>query len=185
MAGQKQTYVPSMADAAVKAKTGKDWATWFETLDKAGAAELDHKSIATLISRKYGVPGWWCQNVTVEYERARGRRERHETPDGYKVGVSKTVAAGLPRLYAAAADASLRKKWFPRGTFQPSSQTRDKYFRGAWKKDSRLEIGFYAKGAGKSQIALQISRLARKGDVETERKAWKSAVTKLQEMLET
>ena len=183
MAEQKQ-YIPAMADAAVKAKTGKDWATWFTTLDKAGAAALDHKSIAQLLSSKHGVPGWWSQMVTVEYERARGRRERHENVDGYSVAVSKTVATSLPQLYAAAANAVQRRKWFPKGAFEPSSQTRDKYFRGSWNKDARLEIGFYAKGTGKAQIALQIRKLTKKGDVETERKAWKAAVVKLQELLE-
>ncbi len=173
-----------MADTAVKAKTGKDWAGWFTALDKAGAAELSHKEIANLLSSEYDVPGWWCQMVTVEYERARGRREPHETTSGFSVAVSKTVAASLPHLYAATADASQRRKWFPKGAFEPSSQTKHKYFRGAWNKSARLEIGFYAKGDGKSQIALQIKKLGKKGDVESERKAWRAAVVKLQEMLE-
>ena len=29
-----------MSDAAIKAKTGKDWAGWFAALDKAGAAGM-------------------------------------------------------------------------------------------------------------------------------------------------
>ena len=36
---ETQDYVPNMSDAAVKAKTGKDWAGWFGALDKAGAAQ--------------------------------------------------------------------------------------------------------------------------------------------------
>ncbi|HEU4625503.1 MAG TPA: DUF4287 domain-containing protein [Steroidobacteraceae bacterium] len=183
MATQKH-YVPSMTDAAVKAKTGKDWAEWFATLDAAGAGELDHKRIAHFLSSKHGLPGWWSQMVTVEYERARGRRERHETAEGYSVAVTKTLATSVPHLYAATASAAQRRKWFPKGAFEPSSHTRDKYFRGSWNKSSRLEIGFYAKGTGKAQIALQIRRLAKKGDVEAERKAWKAAVVKLQELLE-
>jgi hypothetical protein len=183
MATQKH-YVPGMADAAVKAKTGKDWAGWFTTLDKAGAAALDHKAIAHLLSSKHGVPGWWSQMVTVEYERARGRRERHETVDGYSVAVSKTLTTSLPHLYAATVSVAQRRKWFPKGAFEPSSQTKDKYFRGSWNKAARLEIGFYAKGTGKSQIALQVRRLGKKSDVEVERKAWKAAVAKLQELLE-
>jgi hypothetical protein len=184
MAPKKQTYVPSMADAAVKAKTGKDWAGWFAALDKAGAAQLSHPEIVNLLSSQYEVPGWWCQMVTVEYERARGLREPHEKTNGFSVSVSKTVATQLPHLYAATADASLRRKWFPKGAFAPSSQTKDKYLRGAWNKDARLEIGFYAKGEGKAQIALQINKLENKKDVEAERKAWKAAVVKLQELLE-
>src|SRR5262249_32186840 len=75
----KQAYVPSMADAAVKAKTGKDWAGWFGLLDRAGAKKLEHKQIAQVLRKDHGVPSWWSQMVTVEYERSRGMRERHET----------------------------------------------------------------------------------------------------------
>jgi hypothetical protein len=35
-----------MSDAAVKARTGKDWPTWFRLLDRAGAARLEHKAAA-------------------------------------------------------------------------------------------------------------------------------------------
>ena len=173
-----------MADAAVEAKTGKDWASWFSVLDKAGAAKLTHKDIVAILHGKHALPGWWSQMVTVEYERARGLREPHETSRGFSVAVSKTVATSLPALYAATANATQRRKWFPRGAFTASSQTQDKYFRGSWNQNARLEIGFYAKGENKAQIALQVSKLVKKVDVETERKAWKTAVGKLQALLE-
>ncbi len=64
-----------------------------------------------------------------------------------------------------------------------SSQTKDKYFRGAWKKTARLEVGFYAKGPGKAQIALQVNKLENKSDVETARDTWKKALTKLEALL--
>jgi len=47
-----------MSDAAVKAKTGKDWAGWFGALDKAGATKLEHRAIADILSEKHGMPGW-------------------------------------------------------------------------------------------------------------------------------
>jgi hypothetical protein len=183
MTMRKQAYVPSMSDASVKARTGRDWADWFGLLDKAGATKLDHTAITNLLHSKHGVPGWWCQMVTVEYERARGLRQRHETAHGFSVAISKTVATRLSGLYAATANASQRKKWFPKGAFEPSSQTRNKYFRGAWNENARLEIGFYAKGEDKAQIAVQVNKLAKKSDVERERKAWKAALSKLQTML--
>ena len=183
MAGKGQAaYAPSMADVAVKAKTGKDWKGWFAVLDKAGAAKLAHKNIAALLYDKHKVPGWWCQMVAVEYERARGLRARNEQTGGYSVSVSKTVAADLSTLYAAVADAKTRAKWFPKGKFTPSSQTKSKYFRGAWEK-GRLEVGFIAKGDGKAQIAVQVNKLAKQSDVETTRVAWKAALDKLAKML--
>ena len=184
MASKRATFVPSMSDAAVKAKTGKEWAGWFAVLDDAGAAELDHPAIATLLSEQHDLPGWWCQCITVNYEQARGRRVRHQTASGFSAGVSKTFAVSLSDLYAATADPAKRKQWFPKGAFEPSSQTRNKYFRGACKKDARLEIGFYAKGQGKAQIALAVNKLANRADVERARKAWKAGLAKLQAMLE-
>jgi hypothetical protein len=171
-----------MADAAVRAKTGKDWTGWFGVLDRAGGAKLEHRGRVKCLSEKHGVSGWWCQMVTVEYERARGLRERHEKSSGFSVTVSKTILVDLSRLYDATAVTAKRKAWFPKGAFSVSSQTRNKYFRGAWKKTSRLEIGFHSKGPGKSQISIQVNKLARKLDVDVERVAWKKSVEKLARM---
>jgi hypothetical protein len=173
-----------MKDSAVKAKTGKDWKGWFAVLDKAGAAKLRHAEIAELLHTKYGVPGWWCQMVTVEYELARGLRERHETATGFSVSVSKTVATSLSKLYAVAAQSEQRRKWLPKGSLVVSSQTKEKYLNGSWNKTARVNMGFYSKGAGKSQIAVQVNKLAKKSDVEPERVAWKEALAKMQRLVE-
>jgi hypothetical protein len=182
MPSEMQHHVPNMSDVAVKAKTGKDWASWFGALDKAGAAKLKHPQIAQLLHEKHGVAGWWCQMVTVEYELARGLRVRHQTATGYSVSASKTIATTVSALYAATSNAARRKQWFPKGELEVSSQTKDKYFRGAW-NGARLEIGFYAK-EGKAQIAIQVNKLAKRADVDRERAAWKAAVVKLQKLLE-
>jgi hypothetical protein len=184
MAAKKRIYVPSMSDATVQARTGKDWKGWFGVLDEAGAGELDHRAIAKLLAETHRISGWWTQMVTVEYERARGLRARHETPSGFAVAVSKTLAASLPSLYAAAANAAKREQWFPKGAFAQSSHTKNKYVRGSWNESARLEIGFLAKGAGKAQIALQVSKLAKKADVERERAAWKTALGRLALLVE-
>src|SRR4051812_39083575 len=86
---------PMISNESVKARTGKDWETWFGLLDRAGAPKLGHPAMAEWLVKKHGVPGWWAQNVTVEYERARGLRERHQTGAGYKVAVTKTIASAL------------------------------------------------------------------------------------------
>jgi hypothetical protein len=177
-----QEYVPGMSDTAVKAKTGKDWAGWFGALDRAGAAKLRHPQIAQLLHEKHGMPGWWCQMVTVEYELARGLRVRHQTATGFSASVSKTMTTSVAALYAATANAAKRKQWFPKGDLEPSSQTQGKYFRGSWNGAARLEIGFYPK-EGKAQIAVQVRKLAKRADVDREKAAWKAALVKLERML--
>src|SRR5271170_4209940 len=135
---------PTMTDAAIKAKTGKDWAQWFAALDKAGAAKKDHKAIAALVAEKMGAGDWFGQMIAVSYERARGIRAMNQKCDGeFSVSVTKVMPVGLSELFAAVTDAKTRKNWFPPGAFEETSKTKDKYWRGKWKKDGRLEVGFY------------------------------------------
>jgi hypothetical protein len=71
--------------------TGRDLAEWFALLDERDAREMPHKDIARLLNTEYGVPGWWSQNVTVEYEKHIGRRETGQRQDGqYEATATRT-----------------------------------------------------------------------------------------------
>lgn len=171
-----------MTDAAIKARTGKDWMTWFAALDKTGAAKRDHKAIVAL-AREMGSGRWHGQMVAVSYERARGLRALNQKCDGeFSVSITRVMGAPLSKLYAAATKDPAG--WFPKGAFEETSRTKDKYWRGKWKR-GRLEIGFYAKGAGRAQIALQSNRLPDEASVEKERALWKKAMDRLQAIVET
>ncbi len=91
----------AISDAAVKAKTGKGWKAWFSVLDKAGAMKKTHTQNAELLRSGFGCPPWWSQMVANTYEQARGLRKKHEMPDGYQVGSSRTFSVPLSTLYAA------------------------------------------------------------------------------------
>jgi hypothetical protein len=181
-AAEPKGWKPSISDEKVKAATGRGWMGWFIVLNKANAGAVPHKQIAQLLYDK-GCPGWWAQMITVEYERARSGRQKHEKADGYSVSITKVLPVDLPVLFAAATDPKLRGSWFPKGAFEETSKTENKYWRGKWKKDARLEVGFYAKGAGKSQIALQVNKLSDAAAVEKDRAAWKKAFEKLSVLL--
>ncbi len=187
MAGGRQTggkpqIKAIMTDAAIKARTGKDWAAWFAALDKAGAPRLDHKAIAKLAREDMGAGAWYGQMVAVSYERARGIRAMNQKCDGeFSVSITKVMDVPLSKLYAAAT--AEPDAWFPKGAFEESSRTKDKYWRGKW-KSGRLEIGFYAKGVGRAQIALQSNKLPNAEAVEKERMVWKKAIDRLQEIVE-
>jgi len=183
MAKQERAYRPAMSDLAVIARTGKSWDQWFKVLDKAGAAKLGHTGITKLLAETRQVGPWWQQMVTVEYERARGLRAKHETASGFSVSTSKTFATDVSALYAATADARRRRKWFPAGALKVSSLTENKYFRASWNGTARLEINFYAKPGGKAQITVQVGKLAKKSDVERERAVWKRALERLKKEL--
>jgi hypothetical protein len=52
------------------------------------------------------VPGWYCQGITVSYERVRGLRAMNQRCDGdFEVSVSKTMAATPARIIKAMKDA--------------------------------------------------------------------------------
>jgi hypothetical protein len=170
-----------MTDAAIKARTGKDWMTWFAALDKAGAAKRDHKAIVAL-AREMGSGRWHGQMVAVSYERTRGIRAMNQKCDGeFSVSVTRVMDAPLSKLYVAATKDPTG--WFPKGAFEETSRTKDKYWRGKW-KEGRLEVGFYAKGAGRAQIALQSNKLSSEALVEKERVIWKKAIDRLQAIVE-
>jgi hypothetical protein len=170
-----------MTDAGIQARTGKGWDAWFAVLDKAGASKLDHKGITAILGDKMRVGPWWGQMIAVSYERARGLRAMNQKCDGeFSVSVSKTIPVDLSTLCEAVVDEESRAKWFPKGAFKLTSQTKDKYFRGAWGRDgARLEIGFYAKSEGKSQIVVQANKLPGPEAVENECPAWKNAMERL------
>jgi hypothetical protein len=183
MAGNRQAAAAktTMSDAAIKAKTGKDWTEWFAALDKAGAVGRDHAAIAELAAGKLGAGDWYGQMVAVSYERARGIRAVNQKCDGeFSVSVSKVIPVPLGRLFKAAiGDAS---GWFPKGAFRETSRTADKYWRGKW-KDGQISFYFYAKGADKAQITVDSGKLNGEDAVEKERAAWKKALAKLEAML--
>src|ERR1700761_8541587 len=174
-AGTQAEWPPtSISDEKVKAATGRGWMGWFVILNNMKATSLPHKEVAKRLKEKYGAPSWWCQMIAVEYERARGGRQKHERAGGtFAVNVTKVMPAALPKLFAVATDPKTRKAWFPPGAFEETSKTENKYWRGKWKGAQKLEFGFYAKGDGKAQIALEIGKLESAEAVETARAAWK------------
>ena len=89
---------------AVLRATGRSRDDWFAILDAADAPKLAHRTIAAYLREQQSVSPWWSQEVTVQYERARGLREKHQSLSGYQVSVSKTIAAPLDALYAACAE---------------------------------------------------------------------------------
>lgn len=167
-----RTSDPGMSDAAVLAKTGKNWEQWFKILDAAGAASLPHKQIAILLSEKYGVGDWWSQTVTVGYERARGLRAKHETARGFVANRSKTLPVPLEALFAAWHDPRLRRKWMSENGFVIRKATPCKSMRVTWTDDTNLEVHFYAKGKAKSQVVIQHSKLASAAQVERSKTFW-------------
>lgn len=174
-----------MSDEAVKAKTGKKWDQWFAILDKARAQEMSHKEIVKFLNSKHDVGSWWQQMVTVTYEKERGLRQNHEKSDGYQISVSRTVSVPIASLYKAVANEKERSRWLSENGLEVRKATPDKSMRVTWKDGkSSLEINFYAKGDGKSQVVVQHSKLPDAKTAAKMKNFWGKTLDQLREVLE-
>ncbi|MGE0354294.1 MAG: hypothetical protein AB7Q69_13815 [Gemmatimonadales bacterium] len=150
-----------MSDAAVKKATGCDWERWAYALDRVKAHEWPHPRIARYVHEKFRTPAWWAQMVTVGYERIKGLRAIGQRRDGaFEANKSRTFAVPVGRLYREFAEKRRRDRRLS-GLLGVSvrSSKRDRSIRLAWPDDTRVELWFTAKGAGKSQVQIQHSRL--------------------------
>lgn len=171
-------------DAVAKA-TGKAWDQWLAILDKAGAVAMPHKAIAALLAGRHRVPPWWSQMVAVGYEQARGLRKPHQKADGFAASASRTVAAGLDRLYGAWADPALRAVWLGRAPIEVKRATDGKSMRIAWKAGgSSVDVNFYPAGAGRSRVQVEHGKLADEKARAAQKSFWGGALDRLKAMLE-
>jgi hypothetical protein len=177
--------INGIGNDAVLEKTGKGWPEWFAILDRAGAAKMSHKEIATYLSDEQKCPPWWGQMITVGYEQERGLREKHQKPDGFSASASKTVAVPVTQLFEAWTDEKIRKRWLPKAAFTIRKATAPKSLR-ITPEDGKtnLSVMFYPKGEGKSQVAIEHDKLPAREDVERVKAYWGEALDRLKAVLE-
>jgi hypothetical protein len=175
-----------MSDEAVKERTGKTWAEWFKILDEAGAKKWQHKDISAYLRDEEKVGPWWCQMVAVDYEHARGIREKFQKCDGeFAASGSRTLSVPMAKLYEAWTDEKLRRRWLPDAKMEITIATPNKSLRARWDKGkSRLSVNFYAKGSGKSQAAVDHMKLASSAECAKMKSYWFNALDRLQKILE-
>jgi uncharacterized protein YndB with AHSA1/START domain len=174
-----------VGDDAVKEATGRGWEEWFARLDRAGAREMEHGAIALHLARVERVPDWWSQMVTVGYEQARGLRQKHQRPDGFSIGASRTLAAPIERVFDAFAEVSARERWLPDSGFTVRRATRPKSLRITWVDGAtHVDVNLYAKDGGRSQVSVQHSKLPDAGAAARMKAYWGAALDRLRETLE-
>lgn len=174
-----------ISDESVRARTGKDWETWFSVLDESGAAEMNHREIVAILREKHGVAPWWQQAVAVGYEQARGLRKKHEAPDGFQVSASRTIDASVEAAYHAWVSDRERLDWLPDDHLIVSAENRNKSLRGTWAGGaSRIDVYFIPREPNRVQITVNHSRLEDSGTAERMKAYWRTALDRLQTRLE-
>jgi hypothetical protein len=178
-------FEPPVADETVVAATGRGWQAWFEALDAWGAATRSHTEIARWLREEQGVEGWYSQSITVGYERARGLRAPGERPDGFAVGVSRTIAVPVQELFDAFTDESLRERWLPGADLRVRTATAPRTARYDWEDGStRVIVGFEDMGEAKSRVAVSHERLPDADAADEMKSWWRERLTALKTQLE-
>ena len=176
----------TVSEEVIRRRTGRGWEEWLDLLDQWGAAERSHKEIAARVAEQQGSDGWSAQAVTVSYERARGLRAVGERPDGFSATASKTVAVPVDRLYDAFVEESLRQRWLPDGELRERTATKPKSARYDWGDgQTRVLVGFEAKGEAKSTVALEHARLPDAEEAERMKAFWRERLTALKSQAES
>lgn len=173
-----------VGDEAVLKATGKDWAEWCGALDAAGAQTLPHSDIARLVMERFRLGPWWSQMVTVGYEQARGLSDKHQKSDGYEISVSKTVSAPAERVYGAWNQDAERMRWLGQNlkvrTVTPVKSIRLTGSDGI----SIVAVALAPKGAGKTHVSVQHTKLKDADEAARMKSHWTSALERLRAAVE-
>lgn len=175
-----------IADDKLIEATGASFDEWFTLLDRAGAPAMTHTQIARMLVAEHEVPGWWAQTITVWYERARGKRLKHQKADGFAVSASKTIAVPVTALFDSFIKPAKRKAWLKDGSLSLRTSQPNKTARFDWNKGTtRVVVSFEAKGAAKSTVVVAHEKLPDADDAETAKTDWRRRLVELKTHLES
>jgi hypothetical protein len=176
--------IATMSTDQPRPTTGVDRAFWFAELDAWGAAGRPYREIADWLTGEQGLSAWWAQKLIVEYEEARGLRDRGARRDGtFSAGASRTVAAPVERVFEAFTDAIARERWLP-GVAVEVRAAQPKVVRLGWPDGTRVQAQLDAKGADRTMVAVEHQRLPDAALVPTMRTYWQERLEALRSLLE-
>ncbi len=174
------------SDESIVRATGRGSGDWFKLLDDWGASERRHPEIARWLMDEHGVDGWWAQNLTVSYERARGLRARHQMTTGFAIAVTRTVNVEADQLLAAFTDAEVRQRWLPDGTLEQRPTRAANAARFDWSEPpSRVVVTVVPRAPGKTTVALQHERLPDAETADRLKADWRDRLDGLKSLLES
>jgi uncharacterized protein YndB with AHSA1/START domain len=195
-----------LTDEAAKAATGKTLTEWYDYLDQWGAREKGRRDTGVHLYQDLKLDAWWSSAINVEYENARGLREKDGRLKGYNICVTKTINAPLEKVFAAWTSGADLDKWFGAGN---KAEVKDggrlenadgnggefkrvranKDIRIAWDgpsaaENSVVDIVFTAKGDNKCGILATHDRIQTRAEADGLREAWGEAFDRLKASLE-
>jgi len=172
--------VPStLSEEALRNATSRSWEEWLTLLRQRGAEGLSHKDIARWLVEEHRVDGWWAQSITVEFERAIGRRAVGQTARGdFQVSVTRTLAMGKGEAFKAWQRQIGRTRNFDGVAFagEPASSRTDKrqYWRVTLANGSKVTAIAGDKGKDSALLTVAHERLAKAAEMQRWKAYWKA-----------
>lgn len=164
-------------------RTGHGFDHWFAVLDRFGAAKHGHAASAKHLRQEHRVSAWYCQAITVSYERARGLRQVNQLCSGeFACSVSRVLPVDFATALKAVARQGQRAKWLTDDAAEEAlSHTR---FRT---KDDAATVRFDWLGAvvelrisgrddGRSSVAVDMRKLPDKPTMDRRRAQWRATL---------
>ncbi|MGH8004435.1 MAG: SRPBCC family protein, partial [Limisphaerales bacterium] len=147
--------------------------------------KMEHKDVAAYLYETHKVGGWWSQMITVGYEQARGKREKHQRAEGhYDISVSRTLEVPVSKVFNVWQNDQARKKWLGEDGLLIRKATPNKSMRITWvDQKTSLELNFYPKGLTKSQVVVQHSKLSNAKAAAKMKSYWSNNLERLKEFL--
>ena len=192
-------------EESAKATTGRTLAEWYDYLDGWGAKEKGRRATGDHLYHDQKLGEWWGPTITVEYEAARGMREKDGRLRGYNICVTKTINAPVEKVYAAWASAGELDRWFGEGnkaqvsesgSFENADGNRGVYKRVRENKDLRIlwedpcctagsvaDVSVAPKGE-KTYLLVNHDRIQTRAEADGLREAWGEALDRLKKLLE-
>jgi hypothetical protein len=174
-----------VADEAMVRATGRTHAEWFAILDGWGATDHTHTEIARWLGETHGTPGWWTQNITVSYERARGKRKPGQMADGFTVAVTRTLDLEPGTALQAFTDRVIREAWLPGGPMRQRPTRAANTARFDWADPpSRIVVFVAPKNGTRSTLTVSHEQLPDAATAERFKAAWRAWLGTLRSVLE-
>lgn len=195
-----------MSHGDVRAATGRTWEEWYDLLDDRGGPAPGRRAITEALMQEHRLEPWWAQTIAIEYERARGVREKDGRPKGYSICVTKTIAApaeavfdafGEPRLMNEFMGEGAKASFTEGGRFSTTDGnagtytkiSRPKTLRFTWDAEdpalaSTVELKLTPKG-DKCGVVLNHERIQTRALADGLRAAWGGAIERLKSRLES
>lgn len=196
----------TISDAAVEAATGKNWRKWNGLLSKAKKERWSHQEIVAHLKTRYKLSPWWCQMVTVVFEKENGLRTPGRTASaGFEVGAQVTFPIPARKVWNLVTSAEGLKIWLkPVSPFAMASHRKFKTRDGAtgivrvlkppkhlrmtwqprgWSRASTIQVRVVATGKGRTSLRFHQEQIPNAPERERMRKRWKDVLAKFDESL--